>query len=320
MHRRAGRPVWTDTSSRTGTRTRRSRLRAGEAVRDSSLNSFRRLDEVVVLTRLQVSSDPVRICWLLRRILASVPLPGSMFASDSVRFPVADHSSAAVLVGNAGSGLGNAGSGRNRIPLASRSIRLRPLFGHGRVSAVPGARSQQDRPAARLREEAEHRRILVDTLDLDRGGLHPLEQVRQILGVAELDADERGTGLTVGAFDVLEHRDVVLGAEDLVEEAAQGTGLLREVDDEVVLEAFVDQGAFEDLRVAGDVVVASRDEADDGGTGFDGDRLARFRTADAGRGQGPGGFGDDAVDLVHVEHLRGHRALGDGTDVEAEFG
>jgi hypothetical protein len=76
-----------------------------------------------------------------------------MFASDSVRFPVADHSSAAVLVGNAGSGLGNAGSGRNRIPLASRSIRLRPLFGHGRVSAVPGARSQQDRPAARLRED-----------------------------------------------------------------------------------------------------------------------------------------------------------------------
>src|SRR5699024_7373529 len=264
MHRRAGRPVWTDTSSRTGTRMRRSRLRAGEAVRDSSLNSFRRLDEVVVLTRLQVSSDPVRICWLLRRILASVPLPGSMFASDSVRFPVADHSSAAVLVGNAG-------SGRNRIPLASRSIRLRPLFGHGRVSTVPGARSQQDcptarlredraavslcedRPAARLREEAEHRRILVDALDLDRGGLHPLEQVRQILGVAELDADERGPGLTVGAFDVLEHRDVVLGAEDLVEETAQGTGLLREVDDEVVLEAFVDQGAFEDLRVAGDV-------------------------------------------------------------------
>ena len=76
-----------------------------------------------------------------------------MFASDSVRFPVADHSSAAVLVGNAGSGLGNAGSGRNRIPLASRSIRLRPLFGHGRVSAVPGARSQQDCPAARLRED-----------------------------------------------------------------------------------------------------------------------------------------------------------------------
>ena len=69
-----------------------------------------------------------------------------MFASDSVRFPVADHSSAAVLVGNAGSGL-------NRILLASRSIRLRPLFGHGRVSAVPGARSQQDRPAARLRED-----------------------------------------------------------------------------------------------------------------------------------------------------------------------
>gem|GEM_PF-4262985 len=69
-----------------------------------------------------------------------------MFASDSVRFPVADHSSAAVLVGNAG-------SGRNRIPLASRSIRLRPLFGHGRVSAVPGARSQQDCPTARLRED-----------------------------------------------------------------------------------------------------------------------------------------------------------------------
>src|SRR5699024_9368726 len=98
----------------------------------------------------------------------------------------------------------------------------------------------EDRPAARLREEAEHRGILVDALDLDRGGLHPLEQVRQILGVAELDADERGPGLTVGAFDVLEHRDVVLGAEDLVEETAQGTGLLREVDDEVVLEAFVD--------------------------------------------------------------------------------
>src|SRR5699024_5512641 len=135
-----------ETSSRTGTRMRRSRLRAGEAVRDSSLNSFRRRYEVVVLTRLQVSSDPVRLCWLLRRLLASVPLPGPLFASDSVRVPLADHRSVAVL-------LWNAGRGRHRLPLASRSIRLRPLFGHGRVSAVPGARSQQDCPTARLRED-----------------------------------------------------------------------------------------------------------------------------------------------------------------------
>src|SRR5699024_6780216 len=126
-------------------------------------------------------------------------------------------------------------SGEQKHPIAT-TVRARPRVrgARGPVAArlprraAPGGPPRpglcEDRPAARLREEAEHRRILVDALDLDRGGLHPLEQVRQILGVAELDADERGPGLTVGAFDVLEHRDVVLGAEDLVEEAAQGTG------------------------------------------------------------------------------------------------
>ena len=54
------------------------------------------------------------------------------------------------------------------------------------------------------------------------------------------------------------------GPEHLVEEAAQGAGLLGELDEEVVLEALEAQRALDDLGVAGDVVVAAGEHDDHG--------------------------------------------------------
>lgn len=84
-----------------------------------------------------------------------------------------------------------------------------------------------------------------------------------VAGVAELDADQRRANLAAGAFHVLEIGDVVLGTQDLVEEAPQRTWLLGEVDQEVVLATLVQQRTLHDIRIAGDVVVAARDDAQD---------------------------------------------------------
>ena len=77
---------------------------------------------------------------------------------------------------------------------------------------------------------------------------------------ADLDPDQRRPGLPVVAFDVLEQGDVVVGPEHLVQEPAQRTRLLREVDQEVVLEPQVHQRPLDDLAVAGHVVVAAGDQ------------------------------------------------------------
>src|SRR3712207_4954221 len=86
-------------------------------------------------------------------------------------------------------------------------------------------------------EEAVGRRPGGDVLDAQRAGLDPGQQHREVRRAAELDAGERGAGLAVVALDVLEQHDVVVRAEDLVEEAPQRAGLLRELDEEVVLQA-----------------------------------------------------------------------------------
>src|ERR1700761_2442097 len=75
-----------------------------------------------------------------------------------------------------------------------------------------------------------------DLLDPHRRGLHPGQQRVQAVRAAELDADQRRAGFPVVALDVFEQRDVVVRAKHLIEEPAQRAGLLRELDEEVVLQ------------------------------------------------------------------------------------
>ena len=100
-------------------------------------------------------------------------------------------------------------------------------------------------------------------LDLERRGVHPAQEVLEIVRSLELDADQRGSGLPVVLLHVLEHHDVLPIAQHLVKEVAKRTGLLGEGDEEVVPEALVEQRPLDDLAIAADVVVAARDDAHD---------------------------------------------------------
>ena len=80
-------------------------------------------------------------------------------------------------------------------------------------------------------------------------------------GPGQFDAHQRWSGLPIVLLDVVEEGNVVIGAEDAVEELAQGTRLLRERDQEVVLESLEEQGSLHDVGVTADVVVAARDDA-----------------------------------------------------------
>src|SRR5690606_28926613 len=157
--------------------------------------------------------------------------------------------------------------------------------------------------SGRSDEHAKERGVLADPLDLQRRLVHALEQAAQVGRLAQGDADERGAGFAIGALDVLEHRDVVVRTQHVVEEAAQRTGLLREVDDEVVLDALVDERALEDLRVAADVVVAAAHQADRGGARRQRDGSVGPGGAHGGRGQRAGGLREDALDLVELQPL-----------------
>ena len=137
---------------------------------------------------------------------------------------------------------------------------------------------------------------------------HPGHQAVQVRSRSQLNADQRLTGFPVVALDVLEQGDVVVGPEHLVEEAAQRAGLLREVHQEVVLEAQVDQRALQHLAVARNVVVAARDQANHGGPGFD------IGFQQAGHRERARRLGDDALVLIEVEHRGAHRTLVDGGD------
>ena len=66
--------------------------------------------------------------------------------------------------------------------------------------------------------------------------------------MTQLNTDEGCTSFAVVALEVLELRDVVIRAENIAEEHTQLAGLLREVHQEVVLEAAVDQRALHDLQ------------------------------------------------------------------------
>src|SRR6478672_10385096 len=115
----------------------------------------------------------------------------------------------------------------------------------GRVESHPWCPPR----AGRSEQEGEERGAGWDLLDGERAGLHALEEAGEVRRRLELDADQRGTGLAVVLLDVLEQDDVVARAEHLVEEVAQGAGLLRERDEEVVAQALVEQGALDDLAV-----------------------------------------------------------------------
>ena len=82
-------------------------------------------------------------------------------------------------------------------------------------------------------------------------------------GAGQLDAHQGRAGLPVVPLDVLEQGDVVVRPEHLVEEPPQRARLLGELDEEVVLEALVDERALDDLGVAADVVVAPGQHAHD---------------------------------------------------------
>ena len=134
------------------------------------------------------------------------------------------------------------------------------------------------------------------------------QQAVEVRGRAQLDTDQRLAGLPVVALDVLEQRDVVVGSQHAVEEPAQRPGLLREVDQEIVLETQVHQRALQHLAIPGHVVVAAGDQAHHGAARLD---VGFQQTGDRQRA---GGLGDDALVLIQVEHRGAHRALVDRGD------
>ena len=168
--------------------------------------------------------------------------------------------------------------------------------------------------------EASHR------LDSRRRLLHAREQRAQVLGPGQLDADQCRAELAVVALDVLEQRDVVFRAEHVVEEPAQRAGLLRELDQEVVLAPLVHQCPLDHLGGPADVVGAAGHDAHAGGPGRYRDGLREHALAvgpgrgERGGGQRPGRLGDDAVGLVELQHLAAHPALRDGEQRGARGG
>src|SRR5690606_16401628 len=88
-------------------------------------------------------------------------------------------------------------------------------------------------------QERERRRARRDRLDAQRARLHAGQERLEVAAAQQLHADQRRTGLPVALLHVLEQGDVVVRAEHLVQEPAQRTRLLGELDQEVVLEALV---------------------------------------------------------------------------------
>src|SRR5689334_18623786 len=113
------------------------------------------------------------------------------------------------------------------------------------------------------------RRARFQGLDVQLRRTHPAQQAVQVGRGSQLDADQRLAGLPVVALDVLEQGDVVIRSQHRVEEPPQRAGLLREVHQEVVLEAEVHQRTFEHFAVARHVVVAARYQAHHRRTGLD---------------------------------------------------
>ena len=86
--------------------------------------------------------------------------------------------------------------------------------------------------------------------------------------------------------------DVVVGAENVAEERPELAGFLGEIDEEVVLQAAVDERAFHHLGVAEEIVIAAGDDTNHNVIG------AEFQLGQGGDGEGTGGLGDDALVLV----------------------
>ena len=95
---------------------------------------------------------------------------------------------------------------------------------------------------------------------------------------------------------------------------AERPWLLGEGDEEIVAQPLVDARAFHDVGVARDVVVSARDHAGDRAVGKVGEE-----TGDGGACQCPGRLGDDALDLVELEHLGAQGAFWDDDDLVDEL-
>ena len=91
--------------------------------------------------------------------------------------------------------------------------------------------------------------------------IHALQKRSEILSFCELDANKSGATLTVILLGVLKERDVIRRSQSLIEKTPQSAGPLREIDDEVMLEALVDETALDDFRIAANVVVTPRNNA-----------------------------------------------------------
>src|SRR3989344_2982689 len=136
--------------------------------------------------------------------------------------------------------------------------------------------------------------------------VHALQKRREVLLLCKLNADKRGAVLAVVLLGVLEERDVVGGAQCLVEEAAECPRPLGEIDHEVVLQPLIDEAALDDFRIAADVVVAAREDADY--------RFAlqlRAELVERGDGERARRLRDDAVALIERYHFLTHFSFGD---------
>ena len=106
----------------------------------------------------------------------------------------------------------------------SSTCRLEPIFrANDEALVLVEAELAVSPRVAGLEQVAIRRRAGLQRLDVDVGGLHPLEQTVEVGGRAEFDADQRLAGLPVVALDVLEQRDVVVRARA----RCRGTGAAR---------------------------------------------------------------------------------------------
>ena len=77
----------------------------------------------------------------------------------------------------------------------------------------------------------------LEVATVNAGCVHAFDKPIEVTGTSELQADEGGTGFPVIALEVFEEGDVVVGAENIAEERPELAGFLREVDEEIVLQA-----------------------------------------------------------------------------------
>src|SRR5438445_922793 len=196
-----------------------------------------------------------------------VPSASAFRSKPAQKLPPAPVSTATLSPGSASKSRNAAANSRAVLPSTAfrrsgRSI-VMITTGSRRSSFRPPSRPSHNGEGVSLDDVVIEELLAAETPDVELNRLHPLQQRRQVGLVPELDADQGRTALLVGLLDVLEADDIVGRAERIVDELAQLPRLLRELDDEIVLAALIDEAALHDLGIAQDVVVAATQDADD---------------------------------------------------------